>query len=477
MKRYSIWKDNIEEVSYQKLDQDLTTDVLIIGGGMTGISTLYHLRESNLEVLLVEQNKIGMGVTANSTGKLTYLQDHIYNQLLTNFDFDVASFYLRSQREAIQLARDIIKKNSIDCDLVQSNSYVYTNQDKEIEKLKDLKKFLGKNEISVFEGTNSLVESKYMIGVEDTYLFHPVKFLLGLLKACSSHNIYENTSIVKIEEENNGYVCFTDEYKIYAKWVVVATHYPYFNLPLVFPVRASLEKSYLSASLRNLEPLSLISYDNPFISIRNYRDYCIYLSNSHKNNAKVDDEKHFQELLKKANDLGLNPEYLWSNIDIMTNDGLPYVGEIKEGLLLGTGYNTWGMTNGILAGKILSDLILKRNNTYQVLFDPKRVNSSMVIQGVVDGYYSLEGYLNGLLSNSDKISYQKQNGKEVAIYRDDQGEHKVYTKCPHMGCRLIFNEVEKTWDCPCHASRFDIDGKCISGPANQDISYVCNHEE
>ena len=181
--------------------------------------------------------------------------------------------------------------------------------------------------------------------------------------------------------------------------------------------------------------------------------------------------------MKKANDLGLNPEYLWSNIDIMTNDGLPYVGEIKEGLLLGTGYNTWGMTNGILAGKILSDLILKRNNTYKILFDPKRVNSSMVIQGVVDGYYSLEGYLNGLLSNSDKISYQKQNGKEVAIYRDDQSEYKVYTKCPHMGCRLIFNEVEKTWDCPCHASRFDIDGKCISGPANQDISYVCNHEE
>ncbi|MCI6266324.1 MAG: FAD-dependent oxidoreductase [Erysipelotrichaceae bacterium] len=475
MKRYSIWKDNIEEVSYQKLDQDLTTDVLIIGGGMTGINTLYHLRESNLKVVLVEQNKIGMGVTANSTGKLTYLQDHLYNKLLTNFDFEVASSYLKSQREAIQLASDIIKKNSIDCDLVQSNSYVYTSQDKEIEKLKDLKKFLEKNGIYVFEDTNSMVESKYMIGVEDTYLFHPVKFLFGLLKACSSRNIYEDTSIVKIEEEKDGYVCFTEERKIHAKWIVIATHYPYFNLPMVFPVKASLEKSYLSASLKEMELLSLISYDNPFISIRNYQDYCIYLSNSHKNNAKVDDEKHFRELLKKANDLGLNPEYLWSNIDIMTNDGLPYVGEIKEGLLLGTGYNTWGMTNGILAGKLLSDLILKRKNAYQVLFDPKRVNSSMVIQGVMDGYYSLEGYIKGLLSKSDKISYQKEDGKQIAVYQDEEGEHKVYTKCPHMGCRLIFNEVEKTWDCPCHASRFDIDGKCISGPANRDIGIGENN--
>ena len=475
MKRYSIWKDNVEEFSYQKLDHDLTTDVLIIGGGMTGINTLYHLRESNLEVVLVEQNKIGMGVTANSTGKLTYLQDHLYNKLLTNFDFEVASSYLKSQRKAIQLAIDIIKKNSIECDLVQTNSYVYTNQEKEIKKLKELKEFLEKNGFEVFEDTNFMVESKYMIGVGDTYLFHPVKYILGLLKACSSRNIYENTSIVKIEEENEEYVCFTEEHKIHAKRVVVATHYPYFHLPLVFPVKASLEKSYLSVSLKKMEPLSLISYNNPFISIRNYQDYCIYLSNSHKNNTKVLDSEHFEELLKKVNDLGLNPEYLWSNIDIMTNDGLPYVGEIKERLLIGTGYNTWGMTNGILAGKILGDLILKRKNAYQALFDPKRVNSSMVIQGVMDGYYSLEGYMKGLLSKSDKISYQKQDGKEVAIYKDEQGEHKVYTKCPHMGCRLIFNEVEKTWDCPCHASRFDIDGKCLSGPSNRGIEIKENN--
>lgn len=140
MKRYSIWKDNIEEVSYKKLDQDITADVLIIGGGMTGINTLYHLRESNLEVLLVEQNKIGMGVTANSTGKLTYLQDHLYNKLLTNFDFEVASSYLKSQREAIQLASDMIKKHSIECDFVETNSYVYTNQEKEVKKIKGIKR-------------------------------------------------------------------------------------------------------------------------------------------------------------------------------------------------------------------------------------------------------------------------------------------------------------------------------------------------
>ena len=111
MKRYSIWKDTIKEVKYPKLEKDIDVDVLIIGGGITGINVMYQLKTSNLKVALVEQNKIGMGVTANSTGKLTYLQDHLYNKLLTNFDFEVASFYLKSQRDAIQLVIDIIKKN------------------------------------------------------------------------------------------------------------------------------------------------------------------------------------------------------------------------------------------------------------------------------------------------------------------------------------------------------------------------------
>lgn len=479
MKRYSIWKEHVKMRSYESLDRDLDIDVLIIGGGLTGISTLYHLGRSNLRVALVEQNKIGMGVTSNSTGKLTFLQDNIYHKLLSNFDFDTASMYLKSQREAIQLAVDIIENNKIDCELEKTNSYVYTNQEQDMDKLDELKNFLKSNDISVLEDWEGegVVESCGVVGVTDTYLFHPVKFIYGLLGHVSFQNIYENTSIKKIEKEGDGYSCYTDEFVIRTKWVVVASHYPYFSLPFLFPIKGNLEKSYLSASRKKLgKSISLISYDTPFISARTYLDYLIYLSNSHNVSSQIGGKDHFEELVKKITELGLEPEYLWSNMDIMTNDGLPYVGEIDDKIVLATGYNTWGMTNGILAGKMVSDLIGGIDNCYLSLFDPKRKNSSMLIESVIDGYYSASGLVKGFFSKSEQVEYKRVEGKEVAVYRDEKGDHVVYTKCPHMGCRLIFNEVEKTWDCPCHASRFDVDGKCISGPANQDISCTIDDE-
>lgn len=470
MKNISIWKDIENGKKYPTLKQDIDVDVLIVGGGITGVNCLYQLRNSGLRVALVEQNRIGMGVTSNSTGKLTYLQDSLSQKILQNFDFEKASLYLASQREAIRLAKDIIEKNSLDCDLVKTDSYVYTNKEEEVSKIKEMKDFLEKNGVEVFEDSVDLVESKYMIGVHDTYLFQPVRFVLSLLEKSKTDLVYEDVSVQKIEKEDECYVCYTDSYKIKTTWVVLASHYPYFKLPYFFPMKGSLEKSYISASLCKVDPISLISYKEPFVSIRNFQDYLLYLSNSHNISSDVDDEKHFSELLKKVHDLKLEPEYLWSNVDIMTNDGLPYIGEIKDKLIVATGYNTWGMTNGILAGKIVSDLILGVDNRYLALFDPNRVNVSNVLNSLADLYYSASGLVQGMFYKNSQIEYEEVDGKKVAIYRDEKGEHKVYTKCPHMGCSLIFNEVEKTWDCPCHASRFDLDGKCLSGPANQDIS-------
>lgn len=471
MKNYSIWKEDVVIDSFNKFDENKDVDVLIIGGGMTGINTLYQLRKSSQEVLLVEQNKIGMGVTVNSTGKLTYLQEALYEKITSCFDEDVAFNYLNSQRDAIKLAISIIEKENIECNLLKAPSYVYSLDDKEDEKLGKLRDFLERHNIKVIDGMSDLIEYKFMIGVEDTYIFHPLKYIKGLVDLVDKNNIYEDTSIVKMEKYGeDGYICYTNDDKIIrAKKVVVASHYPYFNLPFIFPVKGNIEKSYLSASKYREDNISLIKYSKPIISMRSYLDYLLYLSNSHNISSKVDDKEHYKELLKKLKDIGLSPEYMWSNTDIMTNDGLPYIGLIDDNLLIGTGYNTWGMANGILAGKILADIILGNDNEYIELFNPKRINIASIGGAVMDSGYNVTGYINGILTDSDYIRYEMVDGKEIAIYSDSEREHKVLTKCPHMGCRLIFNEVEKTWDCPCHASRFDIDGKCISGPSNRDI--------
>ena len=453
MKNISIWKD-IKDKKYGVLNEDVETDVLIIGGGITGISTLYHLRDSKLNVMLVEQNKIGYSTTGNSTGKLSFLQNDLLDKIRNSFDEKSLGLYLNSQIDAINMIKSIIDKEHIDCDLESSKSCIYTNKDSEIDKVKDLERVLNKYKIKTNVIIPNYVKSKYAIEVSGTYLIHPIKLLYGLLKN-NDYPIYENTSIKRIDKCDDGYLCHTDNHVIKAKKVVLASHYPYFIKPYLFPIKGYLEKSYISASKSNIGRTSLISYSNPFISARSYKDYLIYLSNSHSIDSKVDDEKNFSELLKKVSDLNLKPDYLWSNIDIITNDGLPYIGLLKDNMYIGTGYNTWGLTNGFLAGNIIADLIHNKKNEFESLFDPYRLNMSQVTGAFKDGIKSVKGYISGCVnSNVDGMI----------------NEHAVERICPHLGCKLLYNSVEKTWDCPCHGSRFDLSGKVISGPANRDIT-------
>ncbi len=443
MKNYSIWKDNIKLTDFQVLDKDIETDILIIGGGITGISILYQLKNTKLNTILVDQGKIGLQTTANSIGKLTFLQNDLLDKIRNSFGDEIGKKYLESQINAINMVISIIRKEKIKCDLIKVPSILYTNNINEIEKIKDLKRFLEKCNIRVNLESTSLIESKYMIKVDDTYIFNPLKYIYGLARKLN--NIYENTKIKKIIKKDKYYLCYSNKSIIKAKNVVIASHYPYFNLPFIFPIKATLEKSYLSASKYLGNDISLISYSNPFISIRTYLDYLIYLSNSHSINKDCDDKNNFNELIKKINDLNLRPNYLWSNIDIITNDGLPYIGKIDNNMFIATGYNTWGLATSTLASTIIKDLVLNKDNQYVSLFDPKRENLWKIMGGFGAIYKSLSGYISGFTKNKDK------------------------KKCTHMGCPLIYNEIENTWDCPCHGSRFDVDGKVIMSPANKDI--------
>lgn len=469
MKNISIWKESKKDTAYPSLKENKEVDVLIIGGGVTGASVFNNLKNSNLKVILVEQNKIAFSTTGNSTGKISFLQNDLIDKIRKNFNDDIASLYLKSQLDGIKIVTDTIKKEGISCDLEKVDSYLYTEKDYEMEKIKDLEKFLEKNNIKVEKDDCSLVKSKYMIKVTDTYMFNPVKYVYGLLK--DEKNIYENTMIKKIEKDGNFYICMTENYKIKTKWVVIASHYPYFNYPYFFPIKASLEKSYLSASKYKTKDISLISYSYPFISLRTYKDYLIYLSNSHSIEKNIDDKKNFNELLKKVNDLNLKPDFLWSNIDIITSDGLPFIGRLKDKILIATGYNTWGFTNSALAGKLLVDIINNKDNKYIKLFDPNRKNLEIIKGGFVNSYKNLTGIINGYLYKNSKVTYKTLNGKKIMIYNDKEKEYKVIRKCPHLGCSLTFNEIEKTWDCPCHGSRFNLEGKVISAPSNHDITF------
>ncbi len=483
MKNYSLWLENMNFTPNKALDQNINVDVLIVGGGITGLSSAYHLKNSNLKVALIEKNLIAHGVTARTTGKLTYLQELIYTKIKKFHNEDKAKLYLKSQQKAIKIVEDIIKKHNIDCDFMKVNSLVFTNEEKEIPKIKEEKKLLENWKIKVEQTSkvNDLVNSKYCIKVNDTAVFHPLKYLIKLKEICQNHvSIYENSKLISVEKVNDSYICHVNNYEIKTKYIVFACHYPYFLIPFLMPTKTYLEKSYITATkIKEAKNYSAITSKKPTKSIRFEQDsknsYLIFLSNSHNLCNKLDYENNFKDTINK---LKKTPDFIWSNKDIITYDYLPFIGEIKDNMFIATGYNTWGMTNGSLAGKIISDLILKKDNKYTALFNPKRaINMAKIINFPLNIGSSLKSLTeNKIIKNKSwyekNIKFENRKGTAVAIYQDEfKKEHIVKNICPHFKCSLVFNEIEKTWDCPCHGSRFDIDGKCIEGPANFDISY------
>lgn len=478
MKTCSIWSDSVKDIPSKPLDKNINVDVLIIGGGITGLSVAYELINSNLKVALVERNTIGSGVTCNSTGKLTYLQEDVYTKICKTFNKEVAKTYLESQKFAINHVKEIIKTNNIECDFSEVSSYLFASKKKDIEKIKKEKQILEDLQIKVQEESNIPGERniEYCISVSDTGEFNPVKYLVALKKFIQKNNIdiYENTNVVKISRDDD-YIVNTEKYTIRAKKVVLALHYPYFLIPYFMPLKVHLEKSYLGAyASSKFLPISAITISKPTTSLRyvdSSKKYKICLNGSHILAVKYNNKDNFKKFL---NEFGASPDYFWSNIDIITGDRLPLIGQIDDNLLLATGYNTWGMTNGILAGVIIKNQILNLKDEYASIFNPKRINKSIIISYPINIWSSVKTFI-GTKVNKNRSWYQDNVyfTDKLGIYIDESGKkHIVYNKCPHLKCSLIFNEVEKTWDCPCHGSRFDLDGKVIKGPSNYNITYI-----
>ena len=227
MKKQSIWLKDFKN-SITILDKDIDCDVLIIGAGITGLSTAYHLINNNLKVVVVDKDEIGNDVTARTTGKITYLQELIYTRLKKELSEEISKNYLESQLEAIDILTNIIEKEKIECDLEQVKSFVFTKDKKELKKLKEEKELLEKFGIAVLDYNNA-------IGVNNTYVFHPIKYLMKLKEIVLNNNIeiYEKTNIIEIKKEDE-YICLTENNKIKAKKVVLACHYPFFLFPLLF---------------------------------------------------------------------------------------------------------------------------------------------------------------------------------------------------------------------------------------------------
>lgn len=473
----SLWTISCEIEKRNKLENDLQADVVIIGGGLAGILIAYKLKEKGIESVILEGDRIASGQTKNTTAKITSQHAFIYNTLLEKLGIEKAEQYAVANQTAISEFSRIIKDNNIDCDFEALPSYLYsTQQTHQLEQETAAAQKLG-IPASFTTETSLPFSVKGAVRFENQAQFNPLKFIKSVSQDL---NIYEKTFVLSVE----GKTIKTESCKIKAKHIVFATHYPFMNVPGYYFARLHQERSYVIA-LENAQKLDGMYYsiDEKGCSLRNYGNAVLLGGGNHRTGENSKGGK-YDELRAQAKGLYPNAKEIahWSAQDCMPLDNIPYIGHYSNSIknqYVATGFKKWGMTTSMVAATIISNMISGQETPYEEVFKPSRFNTASVPSLAKEGAKAIKGIATKNLTVSKSVLDKLENGhggvveadgSKVGAYKDENGKlFLVSIKCPHMGCQLEWNPDEKSWDCPCHGSRFDYYGKLLDNPAQKGI--------
>ncbi len=492
----SIWIDSVKgNLTFDTLNKNLEADVCIIGAGIFGMTCGYYLSHLGFKVVLIDKNTLA-GTTSFTTGKITSQHDLFYSYLNTSYDIHFAKDYLEANEKAIKNIQDIIHKEQIDCDFEIQNSYVYTTKKEEVDLLeKELKVLETLGYPAKFTKHISLpFKVEGALCFNNQAKFNPLKYILGLSKTILEKNgqIYTNTIAIDIEKDKKDYAVYTNNGNVIkAKHVIMATRYPFINVPGFYFSKLYQSTSYIIALDTKKDVLEdmYINISSPIYSFRsakfNGKDILLIASGNTKTGHDYPQENPYTTLKNFAKQYYPDCDvlYEWSSEDCISLDKLPYIGKYSNllpNVYVGTGFKKWGMTLSNVAANLIVDEICERKNPYAYLFDSSRFglfkNFDEVKNMVVDSTNSL--LLNKLKSSDATLEKIQTNsgdiieldGKKIGIYRDkDNKIHAINPICTHLGCLLTWNDIDKTWDCPCHGSRYDALGKNLYGPAFKDL--------
>ncbi len=428
----SIWSEEIALPQFNKLEKNIKTDVLIIGGGLAGLLCAYFLEKENIDYVLVEGRRIASGVTGNTTAKITSQHGLIYSKIAKDYGLEKAALYLKSNQLAVNYYKKMCK--NIDCDFEEKSAYTYTldNREKIENEIKALNRL---NFPAEFSRTYELpFETQGAVKFPGQAQFNPLKFIRHIAK---NLNIYENTFIDEIKSHS----ATANGKKIFANKIVVATHFPFINKHGFYFLKLYQHRSYVSA-FENAQKLNgmYVDENKKGMSFRSYKNYLLIGGGGHRTGKIGGNWNEINAFAKKIYP-EIVPAFQWSAQDCMSLDGIPYIGMYSGNtadLLVATGFNKWGITSSMVSALLLKDLIFDRKNEFSQLFSPDR--SILKPQLAVNIF---ESSLN-LLTPSAK-------------------------RCSHLGCALKWNKWEHSWDCPCHGSRFDKNGNVLENPAKKKI--------
>ncbi len=425
----SIWQKSAQLPTFPKLKGDISTDVLIIGGGITGILTAYFLKQSGIDCILAEKRRICQGTTGHTTAKITYQHGLVYHKLLKSGGAETARKYLEANRLAFEKYAQLCR--NADCDYEIKDNYVYSvNDRKKLEReLSALEKIGCMAELC--ENTALPFPTAGAVMFPNQAQFNPLKFLAFISQGLP---IYENTFV----KEMRGNTAVTDCGSINAETVVAAAHFPFINKHGSYFLKLYQHRSYV-LTLENAQDVCGMYVDESRtgLSFRNYGKYLILGGGGHRTGKKGggwSEIRHYAKLYyPRSREL-----CHWAAQDCMSLDDIPYIGQYSSRtaqLFTASGFNKWGMTGAMLSAVMLSDMVQGRKNEYADVFSPSR--SIMKPQLIVNGFEAV----------SNLLSFTGR-------------------RCPHLGCALHWNSAEHSWDCACHGSRFDESGRVLDNPAN-----------
>lgn len=494
----ALWSATIEPKSYAPLSEDIEVDVAVVGAGITGLTTACLLAKSGKRVAVLEMKQVGMGTTGSSTGNLYAPIDERLYSIASKHNEETMKAVAVSRLETIDMIEQLVQEYHIDCDFQRVPWFFFSEPGDDMMNKVD-KEFAACKEAGLYVSFQAPANFPFKISaianVDRQAQFNPLKYVQGLAAAIKGDNcqIYENTRVNKVEE-GEPCIVHTNYGKVRAKKVVMATHSP-MGIYAVHTAMEPYREHAMAVKLKGELPPSGIYWHQQQMqhySVRPYRsehgNFLLVLGEAYKVGHKVHTEEYFPKLeqyLRERFDVE-SIIYKWAAQNYKPADTLPFIGlsPMEKHTYIATGFAADGLVYGTLAAKIISDAIVGKENPWAWLYDPKRFTPvasapKFVMENVDVAVNLVKDYL--LKGNATELQEVKMGeGKvikmqdgQVAVYHDEEGQlHAVSAVCTHLGCIVHWNNAEKSWDCPCHGSRFSVDGDVLEGPAYTNLTKL-----
>jgi len=495
--RKSVWHEVEWPQERPSLGEDIGCDVVVVGGGITGLTTALLLQRQGMDVALVESHRLGSGTTGHTTGKVTSQHGLIYADMIERHGSDVARDYAQANQLAVETVGALVEETAADCEFTLAPARVYARNEQEVESLSREHRAAVELGLpaSMVDGQELPIPGAAALEFSDQVQLHPVRYCLALAERFErmGGRVYEGTMATGTKEAGKHVTIECGQVSVTAHHAVVATLLPFGQLGGLF-ARTRPSRAYgVAAKLADEAPAGMyISASAPTRSFRPWPgggpNGLIIVGEGHETGSEAATPRRWGDLEEWSREHFEveSFEYRWSAQDFIPSDGIPYIGRValSDMTLTATGFMKWGLSNGTAAALMLTDVITGIENPLIDSFDPTRIGDARSIGKLIRDNLGVGGKwvadrvverrapdLDALERGSARL--MEVGGEGVAAYRDPSGKvHAVSSTCTHLGCKVHWNDAENTWDCPCHGSRFGLDGTVIEGPAHESLARL-----